>query len=299
MRYQVPIAIVFDMDECIGTWSYSGIFYGILQYLNVDKGKRAVYLYTKHLLPYIIRPTFVKCMKMLDTLKLNNIIQDVVIYTSNTGVGYPEFIKKCLENYANTPGLFTKVLVTHKSNESDKQGFKNLNCLTTLVNSKYKPPFLNVICFDDRVDVWAKNNGSRARVVKVPVFNGDPDINIDNLIIDIFRYYKINDIYLTLSRRIGDITYFTNTPNKKNTVKLFQLLNNFQNRTQYKPNYNDLIVKQLFIPNIRNHIKSLKTPSYNAREIKPNNNKNNKNKIKAKNVITITTSGRFKRNQIF
>ena len=255
---KIPVAIVFDMDECIGTWSYAGILYGILQYLGVDKGKRARHIYQKHLLSQIIRPDFDKCLKILKKLKDRGEVDDIIIYTANTGVGYPDFIKDCLEKYSDCPGLFTRVLVTHRPGESDKYGQKNLNMLSKLVNNKYKPPFYNVICFDDRLEAWSDVNGSRQRVVKVPAFTGIPEIDFSRLLNDLSKYYGINDIYLKLEKKLGEITYFTPDPYICHKTTLFSLLNNFNKIGETTPNPKDNSVKKQFIPNIRQLIDSLK-----------------------------------------
>ena len=257
MNNRLPVAVVFDMDECIGTWSYAGIMYGLLQYLGVENGKRAKYLYSKHLLTKILRPNFDKCLRKLKRHKINGKIDDVIIYTSNTGVGYPDFIVKCLEDYANTPGLFTRIFVTHKKGESDRQNYKNLRMLTKYVNNLYKPPFKNVICFDDRLDVWAESNGSRDRVVQVPAFGGDPTINLSEIVYDLSRYYKLDNINQPLSKRIGDITYFTKTPNKIQKTSLYNLIKGFSNHRGNYPNYNDNVIKYLFIPSIESHISQM------------------------------------------
>lgn len=255
---KIPVAIVFDMDECIGTWSYAGILYGILQYLGVDKGKRARHIYQKHLLSQIIRPDFDKCLKLLKKLKDRGEVDDIIIYTANTGVGYPDFIKDCLEKYSDCPGLFTRVLVTHRQGESDKYGQKNLKILSKLVNNNYKPPFHNVICFDDRLEAWSDVNGSQQRVVKVPAFTGIPEIDFSSLLQDFSKYYGINDIYLKLEKKLGEITYYTPDPYIRHQTTLFSLLNNFNKTGQTTPNLKDNSVKNQFIPNIKQLIASLK-----------------------------------------
>ncbi len=302
-KKSLPIAVVFDMDECIGCWSYAGILYGILKYLGVENGKRAKYIYTKYLFPTAIRPQFDKCMRMLKRHKTKGYIDDVIIYTANTGIGYPEFIKNCLEIYAGTPGLFTKVLVTHRRGESDNKGHKNLKMLTKLVNPKYKPPFNNVICFDDRTDVWSTSNESQQRVIKVPAFGGDPPISLPKLLNDLSRYYNIKDIFTPLSRKLGDLTYFTHEPNKLNHTTLFELLNGFHNTTGILPNYHDSVVKNRFIPEIRNHIKNNRHNHKTNRKVdlpllkptKPTYLKKNK----GRQVITINKNGKFNIKHVF
>ncbi len=277
-----PVAIVFDMDECIGTWSYAGILYGILQYLGVDKGKRARHIYQKHLLSQIIRPDFDKCLKLLKKLKDSGKVDDIIIYTANTGVGYPDFIKDCLEKYSNCQGLFTRVLVTHRQGESDNNGQKNLKILSKLVNNNYKPPFHNVICFDDRPSAWSDVNGSQQRVVKVPAYTGVPEIDFSSLLNDLSKYYRINDIYLRLEKKIGEITYFTPDPYILQQTTLFSLLNNFNKTGGAKPNLKDTSVKKQFIPNIKHLIASLEDI-----KIRPNNT--TKQKTLAKSTSRVRT----------
>ena len=252
-----PVAIVFDMDECIGTWSYAGILYSLFQYIDVERGKRARYLYTKHFLTKIFRPGFGKCLKLLKKYKNMGMINDVIIYTSNTGVGYPEFIIKCLEQYSNTPNLFTRVFVTHKKGESDNHNYKNLKVLTKYINKKYKQPFNNVLCFDDRLEVWSPKNGSRKRVIQVPVFTGDPHISLIDIINDISRYYPDKDLHSTLSKHIGLITYYTKTPTKIHNTNLYYLFNNFHNHRGVYPNYNDKIVEEIMINNINKYLNKI------------------------------------------
>ena len=297
MNKKTPIAVVFDMDECIGSWSYAGVLYGILQYLGVEDNKRSKYLYIKHLFPSVIRPNFDKCMRLLHKQKTLGNIDDIIIYTANTGVGYPEFIKECLERYAGTPGLFTRILVTHRSGESDKMGYKNLKMLTKLVNKRYKPPYNNVLCFDDKSEVWASGNGSQMRVIQVPPYTGDPLIPVKELVSDLSRYYNIDDIFTNLSRRFGDITYLTPTPNIINNTNLFQLLNGFLNTRGNIPNSQDDIVKNMFIPNIKQHInKHINDPSISYKKTKQSLDNGYFNRHLPRNnrqIITINKSGKF------
>lgn len=249
-----PVAVVFDMDECTGTWSYAGIFYQLLRYLRKERDPYARTIYIQHIFPYVVRPDFIQCLKLLQFYKQGGKVTDVVCYTANTGVGYPEFIRDCYEEAAGTPGLFTAVFVTHRG-EGNDYGEKDLAQLRCL-NPAYRPPFSRVIAFDDKPTAWSNRNASRRRVVSVSPYDGDPRLNIEKILNALSSRYQLGG-NIMLERRLGDLTYYTRTPQHNSRRSLYDIITDFESISHLHPNRSDRVVRNVMIPSIRSFIHKL------------------------------------------
>lgn len=246
-----PIAVVFDMDECTGTWAYGGIFYSLLRYLGKEDDPGARKIYLKYIYPYVVRPGFRRCLRLLQRYKMKGKVQDVVCYTANTGVGYPEFIRDCYEMDAGTPGLFTAVFVTHRG-EANSYGEKDLSELKRL-HPEYVPPYRNVLAFDDRTEAWTTRNGSRKRVVRVSPYGGDPRLPLPSIVETLSRRYELTG-NIPLARRQGELTFFTRHPRRYSSRYLFDILSDFEQVGETFPNTADEEVRTRMIPSIRKFI---------------------------------------------
>lgn len=225
-----PLAIVFDMDECTGSWQYGSILYGIFQYLKIAESRIARKIYLRHIFPNSVRPGFIQCLKRLQQAKNAGRIQDVVCYTANTGVGYPEFVKDCYEIASNSPGLFSDVYVVHRDGEHGDDGGKSLHVLHRRLNPRYKHPYNNIIAFDDRPLAWS-NDGSRKRVVKVSPYKGDPKLNIRNLIFDLIHGLGIQDVNQQYQIHEGEMSYLTSNPNR---ISIRRISDMFKDLASYR-----------------------------------------------------------------
>ena len=248
-----PVAILFDMDECTGSWAYAGIFYTMLQYLNKENTRRAKLLFLKYFYPHCARPGLGRCFRLLQRYKNQGRVQDVVCFTHNTGVGYADFIKDCYEIASGTKGLFTKVLVSHRKGESDSSGDKCISVLAKQLNKHYKAPYTSVLCFDDRNDVWSKK--SRHRVVKVPAFDGDPKIDLKPAIKEMTKFFGIRNIKQPLSRKQGDLSYLSGKPREISQSSLKSLLKSLIKDRQGNLNRKDRVIYDVFIPHIKQHVR--------------------------------------------
>lgn len=246
------LAIVFDMDECTGSWAYGGILYMLFRYLRKENDDYAKHLYLKYVFDKAVRPYFIRCLQLLDHYKKQGKIQDVVCYTANTGVGYPEFIRDCYEIAAETPGLFTSVLVTHRG-ECNSSGHKDLALLMRKIHPSYKPPFRNVIAFDDKVKVWSNLNGSRKRVFQVTPYDGDPKLDIRALINDLSSKYRLHS-NRSLQRIARDLTYYTQQPQLPMRRTLYDIISDFERVDEKTPNAQDNEFSTVAIPAIRSFV---------------------------------------------
>ena len=249
-----PVAIVFDMDECTGSWAYAGIFYTMLQYLHKENTRRAKLLFLKYFYPKCARPGLTRCFRLLQRYKDQGRVQDVVCFTHNTGVGYADFIKDCYEIASGTKGLFTKVLVSHRKGESDPQGDKCISVLTKQLNNKYRAPYSSVLCFDDRNDVWSDK--SKHRVVKVPAYDGDPKIELKPAIKEMTKFFGIRSLKDTISRKQGEMSHLTERPQSVSKTTLKQLLKSLIHERHGQLDPKDRVILDIFIPHIKQHVRA-------------------------------------------
>jgi hypothetical protein len=249
-----PLAIIFDMDECTGSWQYGSILYGIFQYLNMANSRIAREIYLRHIFPTSVRPGFVQCLKRLQQAKNSGRIQDVICYTANTGVGYPEFVKDCYEIASQTPGLFSAVYVVHRTGEHGADGAKSLQVLQHRLNPQYKYPYHNVIAFDDRPSAWSNYDGSSKRVVKVSAFKGTPFVNIRNLIFDIVHGIGIQNVDQPYQIAEGKMSFLTTNPNRISTRRLSDLFQDLSNWGGTNTNISDRECLTIMRPSIKEFI---------------------------------------------
>ena len=249
------LAVVFDMDECTGSWQYGSILYGIFQYLGVANTPMARQIYLRHIYRKSVRPGFNNCLRKLAEAKQHRRITDVVCYTANTGVGYPEFVKDCYELASRTPGLFTGVFVVHRPGEHGADGGKSIHVLKERLGRCYKYPFKNVIAFDDRPSAWSED-GSRARVVKVEPFTGEPVFNLRNLIFDVVHGFGVQNLNQLLSIRQGDVSYMSNQPNLISTRSLSDLFHDLSYTGTHVTNMDDACCQNIVNPAIKHFIRN-------------------------------------------
>ena len=274
-----PLAVVFDMDECTGSWQYGSLLYGIFQYLGVSQTRLAKEIYLRHIYPPSVRPGFDNCLRRLAVAKQQGRISDVVCYTANTGVGYPEFVRDCYEMASGTPGLFTGVFVVHRPGERGRDGGKSLHVLTKRLNKQYQYPFHNVIAFDDRPDAWS-NDGSRDRVVKVSPFTGDPPVNIKNLVFDIVHGIGIQNMNQPFQLRQGDISFMVRHPQQPIIRRMSDLLQDLAHMGRHSTCRNDACCQRVITPATKKFIRQ------HHRQRPPiNNTHDNKQGIQGNNPL--------------
>ena len=252
MNNKKQLIVVFDMDECIGYWSFGGLVYNIYKYINIHQKKRAIYLFNKYIIKHLIRPRLDTLFKWLYKLKKKNIIKYIFLYTSNIAIDYPNFIIKCIEQYINTIGLFDNIFVSHLPRQSNQFGFKDLNCISNKYNY-IQFPYNNVIIFDDRIDVWDKS--CRHRIVKVPIYKKTSEINIKAFKLDLNKYFKI-DKYKLVALYNNQLYYPNFYKNKLNIYSINQLLHLLSNGQNKNIKINDDIVFTLMYTKIKQFIKS-------------------------------------------
>lgn len=206
------IALVLDNDECIGAWSIASAIYNIFaDYIPKNTGikvSECLRLFKDCLIKNYFskggaRPGTKETLKMIKKFKDNGSINSVLMFTSSPNRNeWVNFLKDCLEQYADVKGLYDYVL--HRENtyskiSADGATIKCLNMVRNkigLVNSK-------VIIIDDRPH---NVSGEGVRIAVTPyrhVVNAD---NLYNLIDDMLN--NLQDIYKPIT---GVKTYQPNS----------------------------------------------------------------------------------------
>lgn len=226
-------ALVFDMDECIGSfWSLWPLYelYQIGMIRDLDK---LLSLTCKTVLPTCCRPNLDILLKFLTVLKKEKKIFQIFVYTNNGNyqtvkekrtnkISFPNFIIQGIEKLYKTPGLFDLALETVFIRKEDaKKHIKN-KFIDDLKIHGYTNK--QILIFDDNVNVW-KSGGSR--VIKVSHFIGCS------------HYYN------------------TSTNIQKLATNLFNMMNK-AHREKYK---NDNFIKKKIIDNILEEDKDERKPT--------------------------------------
>jgi hypothetical protein len=119
---------VLDNDECIGAWGLaSGIHQFFVEYISVNSGiavEKCVQVLKTCMIKYYLsnggaRPGTKETLKMIKYYKDIGLINKVVMFTSaNNKNKWVEFLKDCLEDYAQVNGLYD--LVLHRDNTNSR-----------------------------------------------------------------------------------------------------------------------------------------------------------------------------------
>jgi hypothetical protein len=162
----VPLTVVLDMDDTMGQVSAGSIAFQLcLGYTDrvLDKDM----FVTSYLLKGGARPWLKQMLQTLAHWKRIGRIGVVAIFTAadNTN-GWVTFIKECLELYAETPRLFSRILTRPDlSCVQTPNGMQLVKDLSVFSNNVH-----NVVLIDDRPE-----NGINGYVIGVPAYTPDVD----------------------------------------------------------------------------------------------------------------------------
>jgi len=162
-------AVALDNDETTGSWGRASLLYRL--WVNVVGRKPDASQFVDHYLAHGgARPGLAKMLQELALLKQNCLIDEVVMFTSASNKdGWVSFLKECLEMYADTPGLFGRVL----SMQDDSIRASNGRMLKDL--SLISPDPFDVVLIDDKPEyAW------KGYVVGVPEYCAN--VPIDRLV---------------------------------------------------------------------------------------------------------------------
>ena len=239
-------AIVFDMDECIGSFWSLWPFYDLYLNDNVNNLDKLLDFCVKYVLPTCLRPSIKKVFKFLEKIKQTKQIGNIFIYTNNGNYTivkqqnkekftFPHFVIRGIEKYTNTPGLFDLIFETIFIRKKDaKNNIKN-KYISDISQHGYTN-INNILIFDDKTKVWI--NG-RERVIQIPPYVGGSHcyLNINKLV---EKFIKANII----------IDY-----NKQNKLYLIDIFNNLIKEEDYfKTDLNDDISIKVILPSIKKFI---------------------------------------------
>lgn len=218
-------AVVFDMDECIGSFWSLWPFYDIyLENKSVENNKLFDFI-VKYILPSCLRPNINIVFKFLYILKTEKKIGNVFIYTNNGNyqtvkekrkdkMTFAHFCISLIQRYCRTPGLFDLILETVFIRKKDAKNNIKKKYISDIVKHGYKN-LENIIIFDDHVSVWREGG---ERVVKVPEFKGGSHsfLRIKSLTENLTKTIpklKTNKLDSNLEQLLKDETYFPTDPN--------------------------------------------------------------------------------------
>lgn len=172
-------AVVFDMDECIGSfWSLWPLYQMYKKGIITDYTNLQV-IAGKTILPTCLRPNLYYLLSFLETLKRKGKINNIFLYTNNGNYytvkqkpvdkdSFPNFIIKCIEKYYKLPGIFDLVLETVFIRTKDAKRHIKEKFIDDLRPHGYDDNS-NILIFDDNKDVWRSGT---CRVIHVKQFRG-------------------------------------------------------------------------------------------------------------------------------
>ena len=172
-------AIVFDMDECIGSfWSLWPLYQMYKKNIITDYNKLQI-IAGKTILPTCLRPNLFYLLSFLEILKRNGKINNIFLYTNNGNYftvrdkpkdkdSFPNFIINCIEKYYKLPGIFDLVMETVFIRTRDAKNHIKEKFIDDLKPHGYDNKS-SVLIFDDNRDVWRSGTG---RVIRVKQFRG-------------------------------------------------------------------------------------------------------------------------------
>lgn len=152
--------LVLDNDECIGAWSMASAIYNVFaDYVPKNTGiqvSECLRLFKDCLIKYYLskggaRPGTKETLKLIKFYKEAGTINHVLMYTSSPNHNdWVNFLKDCLEQYADVKGLYDCVL--HRENTDTKVSADGatVKCLNMVREKMGLDKKSKVIIIDDR-----------------------------------------------------------------------------------------------------------------------------------------------------
>jgi hypothetical protein len=232
-------AIIFDMDECIGSfWSLWPLYKAYNNdYISLDKSQDIA---IKTILPGCLRPNLYYLLYFLEILKKNKKINNIFLYTNNGNyytvknkkenkITFPNYIITCIEKHFKLPGLFDLVMETVFIRKDDAKNNIKKKTISDLEIHGYTN-INDILIFDDNKKVWITGSD---RVIHVSQFRGASDYLLDK----------------TLLKNLSNLL----EKSSKNDSHFYEnYLNKFINseKDRYSTNRNDKEIMFLFYPSI-------------------------------------------------
>jgi hypothetical protein len=106
--------VVFDLDETLGCFTELGIFWGALEQYHGNTLSKEQFFDVLDIFEEFLRPNILKILEFVKEQKINNVCDQVMIYTNNQG---PKSWVKMLSDYFNMKisyELFDKIIAAFK-----------------------------------------------------------------------------------------------------------------------------------------------------------------------------------------
>ena len=254
-------AIVFDMDETLGSFSQLYKFWNLTKlYLN-NHNLNNIYFYSLiDLFPLFLRPQLINLLKNIKKKKINNICNYVMIYTNNNGPNYWANLIKDYLHYRLKYNLFDRIIRAFKING------KNIEICRTSHNKSYKDlinctnlPKNTKVCFLD--DVYHEEMvNDNVLYINIQPYHHNEDYNVM-----CYKFYNKNNNLFTNSLKEYQNFINLNTSNHN-----LNALNKPRSQINIEYLFTNHIIIEInkFLKNRENYTKKYKN--------KKKNNKNNK-----------------------
>ena len=197
------VVFVLDNDECIGAWSIASAIHSLFAtYVPKNTGipkSDCLKVLKSALVKYYFsnggaRPGTKATLKLIKFYKDVGMIDKVIMFTSsNNGLGWVNFLKECLEEYVDAPGLYD--LVLHRDNtpssvSSDGATMKSLD----LVRNKlgFQNEKTSIIMIDDKPHNII---GEGARIRVSPYRHIVDEKHIDKMIDDVIDTLELMYVF--------------------------------------------------------------------------------------------------------
>lgn len=184
------IYVVLDLDECIGSWGITSLFFEIMVQ-TIDKGKYPfsqsdIKYISNHLIQHCIRPGIVPFLKMLYRQKPNI---RVVLFTNHENPDFLPFLRNCLNyivcgkvNVTKGVSLFDEWIYRSDPRRSTTP-FKQLEDVIRICNDNMETS--KIIMYDDTVKKVKTNHPELHTIVEVPEY--DYEITFD-MMADVWKH---------------------------------------------------------------------------------------------------------------
>lgn len=224
-------AIVFDMDECIGSFWSLWPLYDLYKKDIITDYTNLQTITGKTILPTCLRPNLYYLLTFLETLKRKGKINNIFLYTNNGNYhtvlnkphnkdSFPNFIIKCIEKYYKLPGLFDLVMETVFIRTKEAKDNIKEKVIDDLKPHGYDKKS-EILIFDDNKDVWRSGIG---RVIHVKQFRGASHCfnknNINILSKEIFKIIRNKEKYTNHKDVYNYIVKFFNNERDKTLTNM-------------------------------------------------------------------------------
>lgn len=259
-------AVVFDMDETLGSFSQLYRFWNLTKkYLNKSDLNNNYFYEILDLFPLFLRPNILILLELIKKKKITKVCDYVMIYTNNNGPNTWASLIKSYFHYKLNYELFDKIIHAFKINgkqielcrTSYEKSFSDLiNCTQLPVNTK--------VCFldDQQHDEMQHKN--------VVYINIEPYHY--NIKYEIMAYNFYNKFEKLFDNDVKDFINYINLNTRNHNL-------NTLNKSKVQKNI-DLLLTNEIIKQIKLFFKSNKHRTHkNRKNYKTNNTFKNKHKI--------------------